>query len=309
MRSFEKTYKYKGKEYTHEILKHEIIQLKKRYPFLTVEIIGKSVEKRDLYLLKLGKGKRKIFICGGTHACEWITVPLLMKWMNEICKLYYLKHSVFQKDITKLFEKTTIYIVPMVNPDGIELQIKGLISGHKKNENLLKWNNNNKDFSKWKSNIRGVDLNRNYRAKWEECKKIERELEIKGPWFEAYAGEFPESEPETIAIANYTRQECFDMVLSYHTQGRVIYWTFGNTIVAGAEEMGKELARVSGYELDTPDEDASYGGYKDWFIQEFKKPGYTIECGFGENPLPLNQLDEIYNENFKLLLVAAWGIG
>ena len=308
MGKFKKAYQDKEKVYTYKVLRKEIKKLKKRFPFLTVEVIGKSVENRSIYLIKFGSGKRKVFICGGTHACEWITVPVLIKWINQICHLYNKKGLADGKDISELFKKTSIYLVPMVNPDGIELQIKGLTLWKKNKKNLFKWNNDSKDFSKWKANIRGVDLNRNYHAKWEKCKEIEEELGIKGPWFEAYAGEFAESEPETKALANYARQECFDMALSYHTQGRVIYWTFNHIMIPGAEEMGRKLSRVSGYDLDIPDEDASYGGYKDWFIQEFKKPGYTIECGFGENPLPLEQFDEIYNENFKLLLTAVWAI-
>ena len=295
---------YKEVSYTYDILEKEIYQFKKEYPFLTIEEIGKSVEKRTLYLLKFGKGKRNIFICGGTHACEWITVPVLMKWVREICQIRVSKQSAYKKEVIKLFEKITIHMVPMVNPDGIELQIKGLQLNHKNYKDLLKWNNGNHDFGKWKANIRGVDLNRNFNANWEMCKETEKGLEITEPWLDSYRGPYPESEPETIAMVNYTRQQCFDMVLSYHTQGRVIYWTYDDMYIQEAEEIGKRLAKASGYDLDIPDEHASYGGYKDWFIKVFKKPGYTIECGLGENPLPIDQFDKIYHENFKLLLAA-----
>ena len=308
MCKYERGNQYKDVPYAYDVLEKEIMQLKKVYSFLTVTDIGESVEKRSLYLLKFGTGKRKIFICGGTHGCEWITVPVLMRWASEICQLYSCNGLAYGKSITELFERATIYMIPMVNPDGIELQIKGLQPNHKNYKDLLKWNNNNEDFSKWKSNIRGVDLNRNYNAKWDECKKVEQERGITGPWLESYGGPYPESEPETLAIANFTRQQCFDMVLSYHTQGRVIYWTFDNIYINEAKPLGRVLEMVSGYDLDTPEVNASHGGYKDWFIQEFRRPGYTIECGLGENPLPIDQFEDIYNENRELLLVAAWGI-
>ena len=80
MTQLEKDYCYKDMSYTYDILEKEMIELKKTYSFLSVKDIGKSVENRSLYLLKFGTGKRKIFICGGTHGCEWITVPILMKW-------------------------------------------------------------------------------------------------------------------------------------------------------------------------------------------------------------------------------------
>ena len=30
-----------------------------------------------------------------------------------------------------------------------------------------------------------------------------------------------------------------------------------------------------------------FAGYKDWFIQYYDRPGYTIEVGLGQSPLPL----------------------
>jgi g-D-glutamyl-meso-diaminopimelate peptidase len=88
----------------------------------------------------------------------------------------------------------------------------------------------------------------------------------------------------------------------------VIYWQFNGIVVPGARELGLELARVSGYELaDTPEESA-YAGYKDWFIQEFRRPGYTVEAGEGVNPLPLSQFDEIYLRCRGILVTAAMGL-
>ena len=96
-------------------------------------------------------------------------------------------------------------------------------------------------------------------------------------------------------------------MLAYHTQGKVIYWQFDNIEVPGAKELGEEFARLSGYELaDTPYE-SSFAGYKDWFIQQFRRPGYTIEVGEGENPLPIEQFDEIYEANLPILVRAAQG--
>lgn len=293
--------------YTYEVLKSNILELSTKYNFLDILTIGESVENRKIYILKFGRGPRKIFICGGTHACEWITVPVLMKWIEEICHLYISKDTAYSRNIEELFERSTIHVLPMLNPDGIELQIKGTRTYQPNYKELVKWNGGSDDFSKWKANIRGVDLNRNFNAKWRECKKIEKEEGIRGPWLELYGGEHPESEPETKAIVNYTRQEDFDMVLSYHTQGQEIYWCYDHIEVDGAKKMGELFAKASGYVLGVPDPNASFGGYKDWFIKEFRRPGYTIECGLGENPLPITQFNQIYGENFELLLIAAWG--
>ena len=48
---------------------------------------------------------------------------------------------------------------------------------------------------------------------------------------------------------------------------------------------------------------ASHGGFKDWFIEEFHKPGFTIEVGKGKNPLDCRRLDEIYNRIEEMLVL------
>lgn len=50
---------------------------------------------------------------------------------------------------------------------------------------------------------------------------------------------------------------------------------------------------------------SSFAGYKDWFIQNYNLPGYTIECGFGNNPLPISQFNTIYAENEGILVLGA----
>ena len=108
-------------------------------------------------------------------------------------------------------------------------------------------------------------------------------------------------------MASYTEVVDPALVLAYHTQGKVIYWQFDDVFVPGAGELGERLAQVSGYTLeDTPFESA-FAGYKDWFIRYFRRPGYTVEVGEGENPLPLSQFDEIYRDNVPILVTAALG--
>lgn len=108
-------------------------------------------------------------------------------------------------------------------------------------------------------------------------------------------------------MAGYTEYIDPDLVLSVHTQGKEIYWSFMDYEVPGSRELGEKLAQVSGYTLTEPAAISSYAGYKDWFIKEFRRPGYTIEAGSGINPLPLSQFDEIYRDNLGILVTAAIG--
>ena len=87
----------------------------------------------------------------------------------------------------------------------------------------------------------------------------------------------------------------------------MIYWQFRDYEVPGARELGEAFAAASGYALEDTPYESSFAGYKDWFIQDFRRPGYTIEVGSGINPLPIGQFDEIYADNIGILTIAALG--
>ncbi len=72
-----------------------------------------------------------------------------------------------------------------------------------------------------------------------------------------------------------------------------------------SEFIGRKFANASGYTLELTPSNSSFAGYKDWFIQTYNRPGYTIEVGEGTNPLPLSQFDEIYNDNIGILVLGA----
>ena len=293
--------------YTYDVLRRDVMGLKMRYPFLEVGSIGNSVLGRDLTYIKIGNGPNKVFYNGAHHSLEWITSPLLMKFVENFSKAYSTNTNISGYSPREIWEKSTIYIVPMVNPDGIDLVLNGLSKDNPFYEQLVIWNNGSTNFSNvWQANNRGVDLNHNYNASWELGKEvIEEEFGISDPGPTRYSGPYPESEPESRAVANFTRNNDFRLVLAYHSQGEVIYWDYNNMATEEAKRIGEEFSRVSGYDLDETYGVASYSGYKDWFIKEYQKPGYTIEVGKGINPLPISQFDRIYEDNIELLLLAS----
>ena len=93
----------------------------------------------------------------------------------------------------------------------------------------------------------------------------------------------------------------FRLIISYHTQGQEIYWNFQNINPPNGYEIGTRFANSSGYLLTDVPYNSSFAGYKDWFIQNYNRPGYTIEVGLGTNPLPLSQFSKIYNDNVGIL--------
>ena len=115
----------------------------------------------------------------------------------------------------------------------------------------------------------------------------------------------PLTEPESLALYNFTLLHNFRLMITYHTQGKEIYWNFQNFAPEEAENIGKLFASVSGYTLTNPEFNSSFAGYKDWFLQEYRKPGFTIEAGLGQNPLPISQFNKIYAENLGILVLGA----
>ena len=150
-------------------------------------------------------------------------------------------------------------------------------------------------------NTRGVDLNLQFPAGWENAKEIKYSQGFNKPSPRDFVGYGPLTEPEALALYNFTLVNNFRLILAYHSQ--VIYWQFQDYNPPNSFEIGEEFARVSGYSLEETPYNSSFAGYKDWFIQDFNRPGYTIEVGMGENPIPISQFDKIYNDNIGILVL------
>ncbi|QGQ97479.1 peptidase M14 [Paenibacillus psychroresistens] len=285
--------------YSYHDLCNELQLMKLPNPYLSYEVIGYSVMGKEIMALRLGQGKRKIHYNAAIHANEWITAVLLIKFINDCVRCLEEEDYIWQGvHIHQLLQEITIWFVPLLNPDGVELVLDGIGAEHEFKQQLLAWNNNSVDFTGWKANIHGVDLNDQFPAYWEE-ERVRRQQSKPGPM--NYSGIAPLSEPEARAIANFTLKHAFDLVLSLHTQGEEIYWNYRGFEPEKAEGLADKLASVSGYcAVYLTDSDA---GYKDWFIQQFRRPGFTIEAGYGINPLPIEQLDQIYEKVSKILLL------
>ena len=272
-----------------------------RYKSLSLMTVGQSILGKPIYMIRMGcadhagREPRRILYIGAHHGMEWITTSLLLRFVNEYCEL--LKSDGLAEGIRakRLYETCGIYVLPMLNPDGVDYAVNGVSSDNVLYDRLLRMNGDCRDFSHWQANGRGVDLNHNYNAGFAEYKKLEAEMGIFDGAPTRFSGAAPESEPETAYLCNYLRfNEPFDAVLTLHTQGEEIYYTSGEMTAPQSERLGKYLARSCGYALTTPQGAAAYGGFTDWYIREFGKPSFTIECGKGINPLPVSDLPMIY---------------
>lgn len=292
--------------YSSEILEKNIRNLKLVYPFLEVGEIGKSVLNKALPYIKIGNGNKKVFYSAAFHANEWITSLVLMKFLEEYAKAFVENKNIFGHNAQVLYYTTSLYIVPMVNPDGVDLVTGSIKNVENVYKNAVEIANNFPEIpfpDGWKANINGVDLNLQFPAEWEQAKEIKFSQGYTMPAPKNYVGTAPISEPESRAIYDFTLKNNFKLVIAYHTQGKEIYWNFQKLAPESAKIIGEKFAKVSGYLLTEVPYNSSFAGYKDWFIQEHIKPGYTVEAGLGENPLPISQFDEIYNDNIGILVL------
>lgn len=286
-------------EYGQRELSRDAEALLKAYPFLQVEKIGESVMGKPLIALRIGEGPVKVHVNAGMHANEWITAPLLMTFLEDAAKAAAAGSELGGCDMRTLLQQVTLWAVPLVNPDGAELVQEGLRANHPHCQQLSRWNRGSNRFAKWKANINGVDLNDQFPAFWEE-ETARRGGDGPGP--RDYPGSAPLSEPEAIALAAFTEEQQFDLVLALHTQGQEIYWNYRGYEPENAERIARKLARASGYKpVKLSGSDA---GYKDWFILQYRKPGFTVELGDGVNPLPIETFADLSDE-LRSILVAA----
>ena len=195
-----------------------------------------------------------------------------------------------------------IIFVPCVNPDGCEISLRGEMGCGELAAQIKKLCKG--DFKHWNANLRGVDINHNFSAGWNELHEKEIEAGIYCPGPTRFGGYRPESEPETLSLTELCRKTKIRHAVALHSQGEVIYWCYGDSTPPRAKKMAEIMATASGYALDTPVGIAVGGGFKDWFITEFNRPGFTVELGLGENPLPAYLADDIYKKVEKMLMLS-----
>ena len=296
---------------TSELCNETILRITEEYPFCRSEILTTTAFQRPVRTLVIGNGQRKVIFSAAHHANEWITTPVLLKFLEELAQAAETGGRIFGVPARNILNAATIYAVPMVDPDGVDLVTGAIEPGTLEYTaaQTLADNYPSIPFPEgWKANLLGVDLNLQYPAGWLRAREIKFSQGFTKPGPRDYVGRAPLNQRESIALARYTEEVDPALVIAFHTQGEVIYWQFGDYVVPGARALAEEFARLSGYALEDTPYESSFAGYKDWFIQQWRRPGFTIESGQGESPLPLSQFDDIYKANLGILVTGATGL-
>lgn len=281
-----------------------------RFFFLELGNIGTSVLGKEIPYVRIGKGPKEVCYQASIHANEWITTPVLLKFVEEYATA--LADSLTGRGngmldgvpARLLYEQYSLYVIPMVNPDGVDL-VQGKLPPSDYLERAEQIAASYPDIpypSGWKANIEGIDLNLQFPAGWEDAKRIKFEQGFTTPAPRDYVGTQPLEAPESRALYDFTRAHDFLLILAYHTQGEVIYWKYRDYEPVGSRRIANYFGYVSGYAVEETPYASGNAGYKDWFIQEYNRPGYTIEAGLGENPLPMTQFPQIYEVNRGILI-------
>ena len=305
------------KEYSYYEMIDDLAELGRTYPaHFSYRSIGKSVVGRDIYVAVLGNenAPRQILVSAGIHGREYLTPLLVMKQL-EFYLAYYDMGECNGVAYSTLFENYCFYVVPMTNPDGIMLSQQGIssVSSHALyseiyniysadlRRGLTKAKTVNEYLESWKANVRGVDINRNFDALWDEYKKGMSE-----PSHRNYKGSAAASEPETRAMVKLTESlSNIQAVLCIHSQGEVLYWDCGQgeELAQKTRDFTAMIADRAGYYIvDEQNNDASFS---DWCALEKGLIAVTVETGNGTCPLPISDFAEIWRDHYDLMPLSA----
>lgn len=236
---------------------------------ISVTHAGFSEFGRRLILIKIGKGSKKLFFCGTHRAKDYITCSYLMKICDEYLAYLYKPPYSVPFNIQEILNRCSIYILPMVNPDGVEI-----CQNIKPNSNILHMLDNH-NIKEWNANARGVDLDMHYPCLWEDIKSAQY------PMFEGYKGNAPGVQREVASVMSLCRRENFDLAVSFNTKGEQIFFSDLNTQnkIKNSYMIARKCAQLTGYKMMPPQENPkSYAGrFESWFRQEFEKPALLIK--------------------------------
>lgn len=228
--------------YSPELMMEELKGYAEAYPsIISLENLGNSAEGRPITMVTMGNGPHKIFALGAIHAREYLTTTMLMKDIEKMAEAAATSTSFGEYDIRMLLDSCTYHIIPMINPDGVDISQRGVARRDAAFRNIRLYSGGGRQgYKSWKSNANGVDLNRNFSHGWANNTKSPGH-----PMSEEYKGPRPESEPETRILIDILDELMPEAILSYHTQGEILYIS---DPLAIHKRLGKEISRLTGYQ-------------------------------------------------------------
>ena len=292
--------KIHGIEHSYFEIKRLISAIAAKYPFIGVGSIGKSSAGREIPVLSLGAaGDFTLFITGDDPSCR-ITTLMLLKFIAELSEKISAGEQMCGINIRKAMFGRGVAILPLLNPDGFEIALRrenGCGAMAHKISRLC-----GGDYSKWRANLRGVELSRNFFPGFEQRRCEERAKSISGPRFEGFSGYRPESEPETTALADFCRSKNVRQLINLSAYGQTVMYSGNPTAPPRSVKMAEVMAAVTSFTVTPPISNLDFG-IGDWFTYEFNRPAISVKIGAGSAP-PVNELTYWYARMRELLTLS-----
>jgi len=286
--------------YRYDQMMKDLQQLAQKYPqWATLSDIGTSENGLKIPVLILGnpESDNQILLQGAIHGREHMTAWLL----TALAEHWLAQEQPENWD-------ACFHVIPMMNPDGVAISQNKKLTETAKAIYARDIEEQHTDLkaseyaSCWKANAKGVDLNRNFDAGWDTYEGRQ------APSSECYKGEAPFCAAETRALQQYTLGHEFDITVSYHATGSILYSTCGNNKQVNklSDALAKEISLATGYHIISA-EQTDAAGYKDWAGDVLGIPSVTVEVGVSSAPLVLRELESIFARNQGVFpLLAAW---
>lgn len=294
--------------HTYKGMKRHLYQLEKIHcGRLRLHTLGITADKRKIIEATLGceDAPCHILIHAAVHGREYANTALVLALIEDYLQIP------LQESQKILMQEVCFHLIPMVNPDGVVISQSGpegirnpslrkrlrmYYQRDKKYRRLIL--NEQTYFQKWKSNARGVDINRNFNAGWEQYKGIPF------PSFAEYKGKSPESEHETQALLKAAKRWNPRCCVSLHSCGRLIYWNYGSSgkLLKEDKKLAQCIRKAIGYPMcSTVKAQTEGAGCSDYFMETLRIPSVTIETGRAKCPLPRREYPLIYRQCIMLL--------
>ncbi|MBQ8683125.1 MAG: M14 family metallocarboxypeptidase [Clostridia bacterium] len=292
----------------HGVVRGLCAALTGRYRFLRPVCVGHSLLGKELPVLVLtlpgpaAGVPQRVLLAAAFHGQEWLTALVALGLCEDLCRAVDAGLPLCGVPVERALAGRQIWFLPMVNPDGVAIARYGSVAAGEYASFVAAAGGDTPGL--WQANARGVDINHNFNAGWAEMQALMQKNGKNQPGPRQYPGNIPESEPETRAVTDLCRRTPFRHVVALHSQGEEIYWDYGEHTPPQSHIMARVMGEASGYAVTAPTGFASHGGFKDWFIACYHRPGFTIELGKGVNPLPVEQFGDIYEKAREMLVLS-----
>jgi len=281
-----------SKVYTYEQLLSDVGSIKEAYGDLVqIKTIGQTYFGNNILAIKLGTGKKNILFIGAHHGREWLTSSLLMVMLESYVNSYK-NGAMYGPYHSSGLNEISIWFIPMLNPDGVMIQQNSAPEVFLDQVYLM--NEGSHNFSRWKANGIGIDLNRQYPAGWRELPKTN------SPSYQFYKGKKPLQAREVVAITKFVNEIQPLIAVAYHSSGQEIYWNYHNGENTRRDKrIAVNIAELTGYSLGKPPKRAVGGGFTDWFIASIHRPALTIEIcpSVEQGPPPIKTFKDEWHRN------------